>query len=202
MSNISKSLGIGVLKENNSTAMIEKQIDVIQDGVQIKASSSIIGMENTVEKIGDFNKATVSIQKLAVGSEYTSVVATDGVNIAKYTKYASTISDVSTSYDITSLSVKAGIVGKGFKKVDSIKALQQDISSVCKVATFTMNVGDTAIGVVQTGEVDGVVNRAWKTTKIGGTLDRYLISYDDTKNKIGVGGIEKKGWKVVTTLLE
>ena len=60
MSNISKSLGIGVLKENNSTSMIEKQIDVIQDGVQIKASSSIIGMENTVEKIGDFYNATFS----------------------------------------------------------------------------------------------------------------------------------------------
>ena len=194
MSNISKSLGIGVLKENNSTSMIEKQIDVIQDGVQIKASSSIIGMENTVEKIGDFNKATLSIQKLAVGSEYTSLVATDGVNIAN----ASTISNASTSYDITSLSVKAGIMGKGFKTVDSIKTLQQDVSSACKIATFTMNVGDTAIGVAQTGELDGVVNRAWKTTKIGGTLDKYLISYDDSKNKMGVGSVEKKAWKLIT----
>ena len=202
MSNISKSLGIGVLKENNSTSMIEKQIDVIQDGVQIKASSSIIGMENTVEKIGDFNKATLSIQKLAVGSEYTSLVATDGVNIAKYSKYASTISNASTSYDITSLSVKAGIMGKGFKTVDSIKTLQQDVSSACKIATFTMNVGDTAIGVAQTGELDGVVNRAWKTTKIGGTLDKYLISYDDSKNKMGVGSVEKKAWKFITAFFE
>ena len=101
-------------------------------------------MENTVEKIGDFNKATLSIQKLAVGSEYTSLVATDGVNIAKYSKYASTISNASTSYDITSLSVKAGIMGKGFKTVDSIKTLQQDVSSACKIATFTMNVGDNS----------------------------------------------------------
>ena len=93
-------------------------------------------------------------------------------------------------------------MGKGFKTVDSIKTLQQDVSSACKIATFTMNVGDTAIGVAQTGELDGVVNRAWKTTKIGGTLDKYLISYDDSKNKMGVGSVEKKAWKFITAFFE